>query len=94
MTADQAPTHTLPNPTSTQPRGAEAEYKHKHSDVGGSSSSGSAPPNDTASGQQGGSSADPGTFLRVSSGVCGMDGCGAFAFILVEQQVRGNYTTR
>ena len=64
MAADQAPTHTLPNSTSTQSRGAQADHKHKHADVGGSSSNGSAPADDTASGQQGGSSADPGAFLR------------------------------
>ena len=64
VAADQAPTHIQPSSTSAQSRGAEAEYKHKHADVGGSSSSGSAPADDTASGQQGGSSADPGAFWR------------------------------
>ena len=62
MAADQAPTHTLPNSTSTQSRGAQAE--HKHADVGGSSFSGSASADDTASGQQGRSSADQGAILR------------------------------
>ena len=65
VAADQAPTHTLPNSTSTQQsRGAEAEHKHKHADVGGRSSSGSEPADDTAVGQQAGSSADPGALLR------------------------------
>ena len=34
VAADQAPSHTLPNSTSTQSHGAEAEHKHKHADVG------------------------------------------------------------
>ena len=65
VAADQVPTHTLSNSTCTQQsRGAEAEHKNKHADVGGSSSGGSAPADDTASGRQGGSSADLGAFLR------------------------------
>ena len=59
-------------------------------DVGGSSSRGFAPADDTASGQQGGSSADPGAFLRrewrMTSGMCGMDDYGTFAFKLEEQK--------
>ena len=30
VAGNQAPMHTLPNSTSTQPRGTEAEYKHQN----------------------------------------------------------------
>ena len=94
MTADQAPTHTLPNSTSAQSRGAQADHKHKHADVGRRSSSGSGAADDTVSGQHGGFPADPGPFCvtsgakgdcpSLSSGVCGMDCCGTFTFKLEE----------
>ena len=58
MSADKAPTHTLPNSSCTQSGGAEAE--HRHGRGRGSSSSGSAAADDVGSGQQGGSSPDPG----------------------------------
>ena len=55
--------HTLPNSTSSPPRGAEAKHKHKHGSCRGQqlcTGSGSAAADDLGSGQQGSSSADPG----------------------------------
>ena len=52
----------IPNSTSAQARGAEAKQKHKHGRCRGRQlcTSGSAAADDLGSGQQGGSSADPG----------------------------------
>ena len=88
VAADQAPTHTLPNSTSTQSRGAQAEHKHENSGVGGSSSSGSAPADDTATADSKevplpirehicvASGAKGDYYPSLSSDMCGMDGCG------------------